>query len=360
MRSLIGPLLALTAVTGTGALPASDSSARLDQAILEIADEHRLPSFSVAISRGGEIVYSTAVGFADLENKVPATPQTVYPIGSITKTVTAVAALRLAELGDLDLDAPIQESCPAFPEKSHPITTRQLLAHLAGIRHYDYRRFDEDFLNKKSFDSIEEALGKFSEDPLESEPGSQYHYSSWGYVVVGCAIEGASGLSYAEAIQRDVLGPASMKSTRLDVIQDIIPHRACGYSLNDDGAWTNSGCFNASDRYPAGGLVGTADDLVTLANALLEGNLLNEESLKTMTSSQTTSSQEDTGRGLGLEIGDTEGELSHGGTSVGASSYLYIRPEEKLAVAILTNLSLWTKPRQEVARRLAEIVLSSE
>ena len=203
-------------------------------------------------------------------------------------------------------------------------------------------------------------MGKFSEDPLESEPGSQYHYSSWGYVVVGCAIEGASGLSYAEAIQRDVLGPAGMESTRLDVIQDIIPHRARGYSLRDDGSWANSGCFNASDRYPAGGLVGTADDLVTLANALLEGDLLNEQSVKTMTSSQTTSSNESTGRGLGLEIGDTQSELYHGGTSIGASSYLYIRPEEKVAVALLTNLSLWTKPRQEVAQRLTEIVVSSE
>ena len=179
-----------------------------------------------------------------------ATPQTVYPLGSITKTVTAAAALRLAELGDLDLDAPIQESCPAFPEKGHPITARQLLAHVAGIRHYDYRRFDEDLLNKKSYATLEDAMGKFSEDPLVAEPGSQYHYSSWGYVVLVCAIEGASDLSYAEAIQRDVLKPAGMESTRLDEVQDIIPRRARGYSLLDDGSWGNSGCFDASDRYP--------------------------------------------------------------------------------------------------------------
>ncbi len=193
-----------------------------------------------------------------------------------------------------------------------------------------------------------------------AEPGSEYHYSSWGYVVAGCVIEGASGLSYSEAIQRDVLKPAKMASTRLDVVKDVIAHRARGYSEDDDGAWINSGFFDASDRYPAGGLVGSAEDLARLANALLEGRLLEANSVKTMTSPQLKSSGESTGRGLGLEIAGEGAELYHGGTSVGASSYLYIRPHQRVVVAFVTNLTLWTKPRHEVAQRLAEIATGAE
>jgi CubicO group peptidase (beta-lactamase class C family) len=349
----------LSAVGQENLAPA-DSSKKLNEAVRQIAEEHHLPSFAVAISRDGKIVYSSAIGFADLEHNVPAGPDTVYPIGSITKTVTAAAALRLAERGELDLDAPIQKYCPAFPEKSHPITTHQLLAHLAGIRHYDYRRFEEDFLNRKIYASIEDAMHKFSADDLVAEPGTKYHYSSWGYVVAGCVIEGASGLSYADAIQRDVLKPAGMESTRLDVVQQIIPHRARGYSANDDGSWSNSGCFNASDRYPAGGLVASAEDLVRLANAVLEGRVLKASSIKMMTSQQSTSSGEGTGRGLGFEIGDDGAEFYHGGTSFGASSYLYIRPGDGVIVGFVTNLTLWTKPRLEVARGLADLASGME
>ena len=351
---LLAAIMSSSAASDAG--PGSaDLPGQLHQAVQEIAKEHRLPSFSVAVSQGGETVYSAAVGYADLENSVLATPETVYPIGSITKMVTAVAALRLAERDELDLDVPIQEYCAAFPEKSRPITTRQLLAHLGGVRHYDYRRFEEDFLNKKTYASIEDALQKFSGDPLVAEPGSEFHYSSWGYVVAGCVIEGASGLSYSDAIERDVLKPAGTVSTRLDVVKEIIPHRARGYSQTDEGGWANSGCFDASDRYPAGGLVGSPEDLVRLANALLERRLLGEDSLKTMMSPQSTSSGGSTGHGLGLKIAGEEAAFYHGGASVGASSYLYIRPEQHVVVAFVTNLTLWTEPRHEVARRLADI-----
>ena len=338
---------------------AAEISAQLDEMVRKTAEEHQLPSFSVAISKGGKIVYSAAVGFADLENKVPASPRTVYALGSITKTVTAVAALRLAERGELDLDAPIQKSCPAFPEKSDPITVRQLLGHLGGIRHYDYSR-PGDFLNKTSYASIDEAMSKFADDPLLGKPGGYFQYSSWGYVLVGCAIEGASGHSYSEVVQRDVLKPAKMDSTRLNVVQDIIPHRARGYSLTDDGDWANSVCFDPSDRYPAGGLVGTAEDLVRLASALMGGQLLNEQSVKTMTSQQLSSTGEDTERGLGLEISNFGAELYHGGTSIGASSFLYIQPGEGVAIALLTNMSLWTRPRYWVAQRLAKFAARLE
>jgi CubicO group peptidase (beta-lactamase class C family) len=345
--------VAATSVTAASDHPTVASAA--DAVVRAAAADGGLPSLSVAVSKDGKLVYAGAHGSADLENEVLATVTTVYPLGSITKPVTAVAALRLAAQGALDLDAPIQSYCPAFPEKAHPITVRQLLAHLGGVRHYDYRRFEEDFLNRRHFASIHDAIGKFAGDSLVAEPGTKYHYSSWGYVLVGCAIEGASRMSYAEFVRTAVLEPAKMRHTRLDVIADIVPHRARGYSRDDAGARVNAGCFDASDRYPAGGLVGTPTDLVLFSNALLDGRLLDAGSLKMMWSSQRTVSGGETGHGLGWDLAENGAEVFQGGTSVGATGYLYVRPQQRVAVALLTNLSLWTKERHALAQRLADI-----
>jgi CubicO group peptidase (beta-lactamase class C family) len=292
--ALCGLLLA-----GPAAPVPPEALEQLDRLVRATMAEARLPSLSVAVGRDGELVYVSAAGFAELENALAATPRTVYPIGSVTKTLTAVAALQLAERGRLDLDAPFQEYCPAFPAKEHPVRVRQLLGHLGGIRGYDYGRFEEDFLNRRLYPSIEAALEKFREDPLIAPPGARYEYSSYGYVLVGCAIEGASGLPYMEYLVANVLGPAGMGQATLDDPERIIPFRVGGYGRGKDGEWRRAGCFNPSDRYPAGGLVATPTDLVRFANALLEGRFLSEASRQAMWSLQQTSAGESTGSGLG-------------------------------------------------------------
>lgn len=347
--------IALSASAGAAA-DSVELATRMETAIQETMKEHRLPSLSVAVAIDGEVVYADAHGLADLENNVAATADTVYRLGSVTKTVTAVTALSLAEQGKLDLDVSIQRYCPAFPVKEHEITSRQLLAHLAGIRHYDYRRFEEDFLNKKAFSSIEESLSKFAGDPLLAPPGTAYHYSSWGYVLIGCAIEGADGTSFDEAIRNAVLRPARMTQTMLDNARAIIPHRANGYSGNDDGSWSNVGWFDSSDRIAAGGLVGKPADLARFGAALLQGELLGTDSLENLWSSQSTASGESTGAGLGWKLSESGDEVFHGGTTVGGSAYFYIQPDQGVVVAFATNLSLWTKGRHEFAQQLATIV----
>jgi len=354
---LLAPLL-LGGSIASGSEPAPATPPGALDLLRSTAAEHGLPSLSAAAARDGEVVFAAAVGMEDLERGVEASPQTVYPLGSVTKTVTATAALRLAEQGALDLDAPVRQYCPAYPEKPHEITVRQLLAHLGGVRHYDYRRFEEDFLNTKRFSSIEEALTKFAGDPLAVEPGTEHLYSSWGYVLVGCALEGAGGRTYPELVRAHVLGPAGMERTSLATPSDIVPHRAAGYSKADDGSWRNAGCFDASDRHPAGGLLGTPTDLVRLGTALLDGRLLEDGSLDAMWSVQRTSGGEPTGAGLGWALSEDGAEAFHGGTTVGGTAYLYVRPADRLVVAFATNVSLWTEGRHELARALAELAAS--
>lgn len=347
-------------VAGPAAPVPSEVREELDRLIQVAMTRDRLPSLSVAVGRDGELVHVAAAGFAALENAVAATPRNVYPIGSVTKTLTAVAALQLGERGRLNLDAPVQQYCGAFPAKEHPVTVRQLLGHLGGIRGYDYSRFEEDFLNRKVYPAIEAALEKFQADPLAAPPGDRYLYSSYGYVLVGCAIEGASGLSYGEYLRANVLEPGGMGQAMLDDPQKVIPLRVDGYGRAGDGEWVPAGCFNPSDRYPAGGLVATPAELVRFGNALLEGQLLSEASRRAMWSVQQTSGGASTGSGLGWTVSADGKELSHGGTTVGGSAFLYLRPEDRVVVAFATNLSLWTEGRLELARRLADLARSDE
>jgi CubicO group peptidase (beta-lactamase class C family) len=345
----------LLVATATPLLAQSELTARVDQLLLDVRREAGLPSLSVAIARDGEVLYAAAQGAADLENEVPATRATVYSLGSVTKAFTAVAALRLAEEGRVDLDAPARSYCPAFPDKPKQPTVGQLLAHTGGIRHYDYRRFEEDFLNRRRFESTAAALVKFADDPLRAEPGAQYHYSSWGYVLLGCALEGAAGVPYDVLLRETVLEPAGLASVRLDAVRDLVPHRARGYSRSEEGDIVNAGLFDPSDRYPAGGLLGTPTDLARFASALLDGKLLCQETRQRMWSSAATTAGEPTGHGFGWALSPEAGAVHQGGTSVGASTYLYVLPAERIAVALATNLSLWTEGRHELAARLAEI-----
>lgn len=114
----------------------ADSQAKMETAIATFMTASKVPGLSVAVVQDGEIAWSAGFGMADVENSVPATSQTVYRIGSISKPFTATAAMALWEQGKLNLDSPVQSYCPAFPQKQWPMTTRQLLGHLGGIRYY--------------------------------------------------------------------------------------------------------------------------------------------------------------------------------------------------------------------------------
>src|SRR6476659_10586026 len=113
-----------------------EKRAQIEAAVSKFMAAKHIPGVSVAVVDNGKFVWSSGFGMADLENFVPATSSTLYRLASISKPLTAVAAMQLSESGKLNLDAPVKTYCPAFPQKEWPITTRQVLAHLGGIRHY--------------------------------------------------------------------------------------------------------------------------------------------------------------------------------------------------------------------------------
>src|ERR1700719_2963454 len=214
---------------------------QIEAAISKFMASTHVPGLSAAVVEDGRFEWAAGFGMADLENNVPATEHTLYRLASISKSLTATAAMQLFERGQLDLDAPVQKYCPAFPQKPWPITTRQVMGHLAGISHYKTGPDDLEIGNTKHFDNpIQAGLDFFKNDPLLSQPGTQFHYSTQGYTVVGCVIEGASGSKYVDFVLQNVFVPAGMEHTQVDDRFAIIPYRTRFYQKTESGDVKNA------------------------------------------------------------------------------------------------------------------------
>jgi CubicO group peptidase (beta-lactamase class C family) len=345
--------------------------AQLDAAIVAARERLRIPGISVAVVIDGTIRYAKGFGQADLEQQVDVTPNTTFRTASLAKPLTATAVMQLAERGQLDLDAPIQKYCPAFPEKPWPVTARHLIGHLAGVRHY-VRPGESS--GTRHFFSIVESLALFKDDPLLHEPGTAYHYSTYGYSVLGCAIEGASKAPYAEYMQRHVLDPAGMSQTAVDDLYQIVPGRARGYQLLTEEGYKalpdavraiarpnhvyNAVLHDTSMKTPGGGWVSTPSDLGRFAAALLDGRLVAAETRERMWTSLATRDGRETGYGLGFGVRRSAGRLAvtHSGNQAGASSLMRISPERRAVLVIMTNLE--DAPLDEVATAIAPLALS--
>jgi len=297
----------------------------------------KIPGMSVAVVSGGQPRWAAGYGMQDVENNVPAKASTVYRLGSISKPITAVAVMQLFERGRLDLDAPVQKYCPAFPEKQWPVTTRQVLGHLSGIRHY---KSDEEFNSTRFYASVAEGLNMFKDDPLLFEPGTKYSYTTHGYSVLGCVVEGASGQKFADFVRENVFKPAAMERIRVDSVADIIRDRAQGYRITDKGELTNSPLADNSYKVPGGGFVSTVEDLAKFAAALQAHKLLKRETTELMYTRQKTKDGKDTSYGLGWGVGERGGKRSvgHSGAQQRVSTFLHMLPEQGVAVVLMSNL----------------------
>ena len=300
-----------------------------------------IPGLTLAVAEGGTVRFEAAFGFADVENGVPARPETVYRLASVSKPMTAVAVLHLAEQGSLDLDAPVWRYCPDFPEKPWPVTARQLLCHQGGVRHY---RPDEPTETRR-FESFAGALALFRDDPLVHEPGTGVRYSTYGYNLLGCAAASAARTSFVSLLGEVVFGPAGMTATGADDVREITAHRAQGYVRDAEGRLRNSALADMSYKAPGGGLSGTAADVARFGSALASGRLLSQATLDQMLTRQTTRDGRLTGYGLGLTLGEREGrpEAWHTGGQERVSNALYLSLDRSVpgggrSVAILTNL----------------------
>jgi serine beta-lactamase-like protein LACTB len=355
-HALALPLLLATsplAAQTTGGLAPARVTA-IESILTSEMARREIPGLSVAVVTDLELRWAAGYGRADVENNVPATAATVYRLGSLAKPITATAVLQLWEKGKLDLDAPIQNYVPGFPAKPWPLTPRQLLAHLGGIRHYA----DGEFESTRRYPSVTEALRIFKDDPLVHEPGTAFLYTTYGYNLLGAAVEGVSGLAFAEYLRRHVFDPAGMDRAQPDDVFAIIPRRARGYQKSSTGELRNSPLADTSNKVPGGGLVASAEDVARFAMALQGGALLQRETLARMMTRQAVRDGRFTGSGLGLFVSERLGvrEAWHTGGQPQVSNVLYMQPERRLAVVILTNLEGIGSALMEAARQIGDLL----
>lgn len=320
----------------------ADKQHQIGAAVAKFMSSSHVPGLSVAVVENGEYEWASGFGFADLENNVPASEHTLFRLASISKPLTAVGAMELWERGKLDLDAPIQKYCRAFPEKSKPITTRELMGHLGGIRHYKSESQDDPEIgNTKHFDNpIQGGIDFFKNDPLVAEPGSHFHYSTQGYTLVGCAIEGASGEKYTDFMRDNVFAPSGMQQTQVDDRLRVIAYCTRFYSKAKDGAVKNADFLDSSYKIPGGGWLSSAEDMAHFEAAILAGKLLKRSTLDLMWTPLKPSDGSEDSYGLGFGIGDENGikTVGHDGGQQGTSTSFLIAPEKRAGVVVLTNM----------------------
>jgi CubicO group peptidase (beta-lactamase class C family) len=298
---------------------------------------------AIAVVVRGELAWSEALGAAHLgsadgggpDARRPVCRDTRFRLGSVSKVVTALALLRLHDAGRLDLDADVRGVVNAVAHQAAPISFRQLAGHLGGIRHY---RSGAEYMNTRRYDRVGDALGIFAADSLVAPPGDTYQYSSFGFNLLGAALEPAAGTDYAAAVTHWVLDPLGLGSTSPEVASPA-GVLATPYSMRDDSLQV-SPAFDPSDRLPSGGWVASAEDAARLGYALVRPGFLSETARALFLESQRTAGGEPTGTSIGVRTGvDAAGRriLHHGGTSVGARAFLLVYPDHGVAVALLAN-----------------------
>jgi len=340
--------------------PADPTAVRREQAVttaLEIRNRLELPGLGFAVGAEGGITVAMGIGYADLEAKRLITPETVFRIGSVSKLLTATAAMRLAARGELDLDAPIGRWLPGLPEDKAALTPRQLLGHLAGVRHY--RR--DDYLSRTHYGDVADSLGAFIGDPLLAPPGSAYAYSSYGYNLLGAALQAAAGREFRRLIADEVLAPLAMAHTLAEDSAQPPRERVRLYSRGDDGALADAPAADLTDRWPSGGFLSTPADLVRFGLGVLRDDFLPAAAREAMLAPQHTADGTSTGVGLGWRVATDEAGrryVHHGGEAFGGRAFLLVYPAEGVAVALLSNLTFARFGEQE-ARALAAVYLTA-
>jgi len=310
--------------------------AKVEKAITAFMSQNNVPGLSIAVVENGALVWENGYGLADLENFVPAKAGTVYRLASVSKPITATAILQLYERGKIDLDAPIQKYCPAFPQKPWPITTRELLGHLGGIRWYQ----GDEMLSTRRYDNMTDSLKIFANDPLVAQPGTAFHYTTYGYTVLGCVLEGASGEKYVDFVQKNIFAPAGMVHTEADDEHKIIHNRAQGYQKSKTGEILNSDLADTSYKIPGGGWVSTAGDMARFAIAMEDNTLIKAETRELMWTPQKTSDGKATGYGMGFGVSNDAGVrvVGHSGGQQRVATALALAPDKEMAVVVLCNL----------------------
>jgi CubicO group peptidase (beta-lactamase class C family) len=322
------------------------ASEQARQVVRTVLAGQNLPGVSVAVGVGDEIVWAEGFGWANLENKVPVSPETRFRIGTASTVLTSAAVGLLLEKDRLKLDEKIQTYVPDFPARKWPATLRQVMGHVAGVRSDGG---DEGPLFGEHCNRPVEALPHIDPE-LRFEPGTQYRFSNFGWILVSAAVEAAADEQFLSFMRKQIFEPLHMDHTEADFTTGPSPDRATDYFPR----------FGGDPRYGpdpmreldlscyagAGVFVSTPSDLVRFAIAINSGKLLKPETVNTLQTSLRLPSGEATGYGLGWDLetvtlaGTPTPVIGHDGDVLGGMvASLMAFPESRVFVAVTSNTS---------------------
>jgi serine beta-lactamase-like protein LACTB, mitochondrial len=316
----------------------------------ERVQQWSVPSLSLAIGIDGELAYALTRGFADIENAIPANVSHRYRIGSVSKSLTALALARLYDAKQIELDAPITNYLPDLPRYYQKVSAQMLGNHTAGVRHYGFdmgRWPPHEFFIDQAFEDVEQSLSLFVDDELLFEPGVDFQYSSYGYNLLSAVMEKSAGTDYLKLMAEAVFTPLDMQMTGIE--GDSHSSHDVKYYISGESQYGQAYPVDLSMKWASGGFMSTPSDLVKAGNVLLGGSYLSPQSkaLILLPVEANVNGQDPMGYALGWEVnqssdilkGRTVEVIFHSGGSVGGKSYLMVIPEYKITIALQSNTS---------------------
>lgn len=316
--------------------------------------ERNIPGAAIAVIKKGKISKIKGYGLASVEFNVPATTETVFEIGSVSKQITAAGILILMQDGKLNLDEKISRYLPNTPTSWEKVTIRNLLNHTSGIKSYSSLTGFDLSKRMKQADFIK----ALSPHPLDFETGTNYVYSNSGYNLLSFIIESVSGKNYWDFMRERVFNPLGMTKTADRDPQFIIKNRATGYE------WTNNRLvgrdYELTDLFGAGAIVSTISDMAKWELALQSDKLLKKETKAEMWKPLTFNSGKTYPYGLGWRFSDIRGHklIAHSGQTAGFGASLSRYVDDNLTVIALTNLGE-TGMGTMIAHGIAKILIPS-
>jgi D-alanyl-D-alanine carboxypeptidase len=316
-------------------------STRIDEAAAQ--DQF---SGAVLIARKGEVLLQKAAGRANRETGTPNTVDTQFRNGSMNKMFTAVATMQLVEAGKIRLDDPMSKHLPDYPNKdvASKVTIRHLLSHTGGTGDIFGPLFQK---NRQTLRTHSDYVTLYGTRGLGHEPGAEFRYSNYGFVLLGAIIERVSGMSYFDHVRTKVFEPAGMRSTGSLPETETVPNRSHGYMRRKD-AWISNAETLPWSGTSAGGGYSTVGDFFRFAEALQSGKLINRSSLAQMT----TPVRQGYGFGMVIQGQGAGRSFGHGGGAQGQNGELRVFPELGYVVVTLSNLD------PPAASRLLEYVVA--
>jgi CubicO group peptidase (beta-lactamase class C family) len=308
----------------------------IDRIAVQVLEETGVPSASVAVVKGGKLVYTHAYGKARLEPATAATPEMRYSIGSISKQFTAAAILLLQEDGKLSLDDAVGKYVPGLT-RGNEVTIRQILSHTSGYQDY----WPEDYVMTPMLkaESAEQILGTWGRKPLDFEPGTQWQYSNTNFVIAGRIVEQVTGQPLMELLTRRIFRPLGMKSVWNSDEAKLTGTDATAYYRHALGPLRVAPKEGRGWMFAAGELAMTAHDLALWDESLIARSILKPESYKEMFTEVKLKDGKGTHYGLGVDVRDRDGHrtVGHGGEVSGFVSDNEVLVDDGVAVAVLTN-----------------------